>query len=92
MSTQLQKVLSMQHEGFPIAERIFELNPQSPLVRRLAVLVANPDNNDFVSSCASMLLDQALLQEGISPDDSDMPQRMLSMMQELADGKSSVIT
>ncbi|MBD3676755.1 MAG: molecular chaperone HtpG [Planctomycetaceae bacterium] len=92
MSTQLQKVLSMQHEGFPMAERILELNPQAPLIQRLSTLVSNEQNHQFISNCASTLLDQALLQEGISPDDDDMPQRVLSMMQELADGKTSIVT
>jgi molecular chaperone HtpG len=92
MSTQLQKVLSMQHEGFPMSERILELNPQAPLIKRLSVLVGNPENEAFVSDCAATLLDQALLQEGIAPDDSDFTSRLLKMMQQLADGKSSVIT
>ena len=92
MSTQLQKVLSMQHEGFPTAERILELNPQAPLIQRLSSLVGNEQNHEFVTSCANLLLDQALLQEGIAPDDNDMTSRVFGMMQELAEGKSSIIT
>ena len=92
MSTQLQKVLSMQHDDFPKAERILELNPHAPLVNRLSNLVGNEQNHDFVANCAATLLDQALLQEGIAPDDDDMPQRVFGMMQDLADGKSSIVT
>ena len=92
MSTQLQKVLSMQHDDFPMAERILELNPQAPLINKLSVLVGNEQNHDFVANCAATLLDQALLQEGITPDDDDMPKRVFGMMQDLADGKSSIIT
>ena len=92
MSTQLQKVLSMQHEDFPMAERILELNPNAPLITRLSTLVSNEQNHDFIANCASTLLDQALLQEGIAPDDNDMPQRVFGMMQELADGKTSIVT
>jgi len=92
MSTQLQKVLSMQHDDFPKAERILELNPKAPLVKRLSTLVGNEQNHEFIATCASTLLDQALLQEGIAPDDNDMPQRVFGMMQQLADGKSSIVT
>jgi molecular chaperone HtpG len=92
MSTQLQKILSLQHEDFPMSEQILEIKPTSPLVQRLTTLAANQENEGFLKDCALNLLDQALLVEGIAPDGVGLAQRMLNMMQELAGGKSSILT
>jgi len=92
MSTQLQKILSLQHEDFPMSEQILEVNPGSPLIQRLSTLAANDQNEAFLKDCALNLLDQALLVEGIAPDGPGLAQRMLAMMQELAGGKSAILT
>lgn len=92
MSTQLQKLLQMQHEDFPMSEQILEINPRAALIRRLSAISVNPDNEAFLKECGETLLDQALLVEGIAPDGEGLASRMLSMMQQLADGKSSIVT
>jgi molecular chaperone HtpG len=92
MSTQLQKVLSLQHEDFQMSERILEVNPDAPLIKRLSAIAGNPENQQFVRNSGQLLLDQALLQEGIAPDGADMAARITSFMQELAESKSSIIS
>lgn len=92
MSTQLQKVLSLQHEDFQMSERIFEINPDAALIKRLSEISANPENHEFIRNSGQLLLDQALLQEGIAPDGSEMAMRIMNFMQELAEAKSSIIT
>lgn len=91
MSTQLQKVLSLQHEDFQMSERIFEINPNAALIKRLSAISSNPENHEFIRSSGQLLLDQAMLQEGIAPDGSEMASRITNFMQELADAKSSII-
>ncbi len=91
MSMQLQKLLRMQHEDFPMSEQILEINPDAPLIRRLSLLTVNPDNAAFLRECGLNLLDQALLTLGIAPDGEGLAQRMMSMMQQLADGKTAII-
>ncbi|HUG20869.1 MAG TPA: molecular chaperone HtpG [Planctomycetaceae bacterium] len=92
MSTQLQKVLSLQHEDFQMSERIFEVNPDAALIKRLSEISGNPENHEFIRNSGQLLLDQALLQEGIAPDGSEMAMRIMNFMQELAEAKSSIIT
>ena len=48
MSTTMQRVLRMNTPEFEMQKMILEINPGSPLVKRLAELVPNPDNQGFI--------------------------------------------
>src|SRR5690606_824834 len=92
MSSQLQKVLSESHKDFEVSKKILEINPSSPLIRRLSELSVNAQNDSFIEDCGRQLYANALILEGIVPDSEDVVTRMQRFMNELAQSRSSIIT
>jgi molecular chaperone HtpG len=48
MSTTMQRILRMNAPDFEMRRMVLELNPQAPLVQRLADLAVNTDNHAFI--------------------------------------------
>ena len=92
MSAQLQKVLSQVNDDYQNQRRIFEVNPNHPLVSRLAALSANSDNDDFIRTCGEQLFSNASLLEAGLPDSHDSADRVVGFMQELAASRSAIAT
>lgn len=92
MSTQLERVLQMQDKDFEISKRIFEVNPQAPLIQRLCALTANTQHIDFIKECARQLFSNAELQAGLITDPDGIVDRSQSFMQELAQQRSPIVT
>ena len=92
MSAQLQKVLSQVNDDYQNQRRIFEVNPNHPLVNRLAALSANSDNDDFIRTCGEQLFSNASLLEAGLPDSHDSADRVVGFMQELAASRSAIAT
>ena len=90
-STQMQRILRMANKDFPEAARIFEVNPSSPLIRRLCNLSANADHEAFIKQCALQLWTNALILEGVTPDPEDLVSRVQSFMAEAAEKRSPLI-
>ncbi|HUG90261.1 MAG TPA: molecular chaperone HtpG, partial [Planctomycetaceae bacterium] len=91
-STQMQKLLHATHQDFPLAKRIFEVNPRHPLVRRLAELSANADHEPFIAECGRQLFANALILEGLPLDTGEATGRVERFMQELAQKRSPIVT
>ena len=67
-SAQMQKILKqMGSADVPELKPILEINPDSALIDR----IDKSDDEAFISSLSLVLLDQALLQEGIMPQDAN---------------------
>lgn len=92
VSTHLQKVLSMSQQQFEMSKHIFEVNPESSLVKRLRELSVNPDNDEFIKKSGTQLLSVAMLQAGLVPDINEMASSTDELLRELASGKSSIST
>ena len=92
MSTHLQKVLQMSDKDFEMTKRIFEVNPKSPLIQRLASLTANSSHVDFVKECGQQLFANAEMQAGLLPDLESTVNRTYDFMRELAEGRSPIVT
>ena len=90
-SSQLQKVLSMSSQDFEMTKRIFEVNPNSPFIERLATLSANDQHDSFIKQAGMQLFSNAMLLEGLTPDVNAMVDRMQSFMDEMADSRSPVV-
>lgn len=88
-STQLQKVISMQDKNFEMGNRIFEINPQAAIIKRLAEISANEENASFIKQTGRQLFDNAMLQAGLVPDIHSMVSRIDQYLTELAAGKLS---
>jgi molecular chaperone HtpG len=91
LSLQMQRILKQNNRDFPISKRILEVNPDAPLIRRLATLSANPDNEPFIRQCALQLWANTLILEGETAEPEEMVSRVQSLMEQAAQAKSSII-
>lgn len=87
----LQTVISQQMKEFPRSKPVFEVNPRSGLIRRLAELSVNSANDDFIRNCALQLFAGAQLLDGLNPDPQETATRMQQFMEELAETKTTII-
>ena len=90
-TVQMQRVLRMAQRDIPPAARILEVNPDAPLIRRLASLSANPDQDAFLSRCALQLWANAQTLEGTLADPEDSVARVQAFMEEAAEKRSPII-
>lgn len=70
----MERVMRMLDREVEAPKRILELNPEHPLVVNLMAMVEA--GSDRVNTFAELLLDQALLAEGMVPDPSGLLKRM----------------
>jgi molecular chaperone HtpG len=91
LSTQMQRILRQANRDFPAIGRVLEVNPNAPLVKRLAGLASNPGNDGFISLCALQLWSNAMALEGTLADPEEMVARVQDLMEQAASGKSSLI-
>jgi len=84
MSTTMQRILRMNTPEFEMQKMILELNPQAPLVQKLAAMSENSTNPDFVRQCALQLHANAMIQAGLAPDGNEMAARLQNFMLQLA--------
>ena len=91
LSVQLQKLLKANNRDVPASKKIFEVNPDAPLVRRLVTLAANPSNADFVRQCGLQLWANTMILEGETAEPEEMVARVQSLMEQAAASKSSII-
>ncbi|MHC5540480.1 molecular chaperone HtpG [Singulisphaera rosea] len=91
LSTQMQRLLRMSQKDFPTTPRIFEINPSAPLIKRLARLAANPDQDEFIKKCALQLWANTLILEGTITDPEELVARSQSFMEEAAEKRSPLI-
>jgi molecular chaperone HtpG len=81
----------MNDPGFQAGGRILEINPGSPLIRRLAVLGSSHTHDDFIKQCGLQLWSNALLLEGVVTEPEDTVARVQSMLEQAAEAKSPLI-
>ena len=91
MSSQMQRLLKMANKEFTESARILEINPSTPLVRRLCRLSANAQHDDFIKTCALQLWTNAMILDGLTPEPEDMVARVQSFMAEAAEKRSPLI-
>jgi molecular chaperone HtpG len=91
LSTQMQRLLKMSNRDFPESKRILEVNPSSPLIRRLAQLGANRDHDAFIGQCGAQLYANALALEGTVEDPESLVARIQNFMEEAAEKRSPLV-
>ena len=87
----MQRLLKMANKEFTESARILEVNPSSPLVRRLCRLSANDQHDEFIKNCARQLWCNAMILDGLTPEPEDMVARVQSFMAEAAEKRSPLI-
>lgn len=90
MSTTMQRILRMNAPDFEMRRMVLELNPQAPLVQRLADLAVNTDNHAFIRECGRQMHANAMIQAGLAPDGNEMAARLQEFMLQLASQKSAL--
>ena len=65
-SVQMQRLMKqMGADDMPEIKPLLEINPDSPVIRK----IESSDDEDYVSAASLVILDHALLQEGVMPSD-----------------------
>ena len=90
-STQMQRMMKLANKDFPEQARILEINPSSPLIRRLCRLSANAQHDAFIKQVGQQLWSNAMILEGVTPDPEDLVARVQSFMDEAAEKRSPLI-
>ena len=91
LSTQMHRLLEMSGKDVPPSSRVLEVNPDSPLIARLAMLSANADHDAFIKECALQLWSSAMILEGNLPEPEDVAARMQRFVERAAEGKSPIM-
>ncbi|WP_435006853.1 molecular chaperone HtpG [Tundrisphaera lichenicola] len=91
ISLQMQRLLKQNNRDFPISKRILEVNPDASLIKRLAMLSANAENEHFISQCALQLWSNTMILEGETSEPEEMVSRVQSLMEQAAQSKSTII-
>jgi molecular chaperone HtpG len=76
----IERLLRAQHKDMPVSKRIFELNPEHAIVRRLRDLEEKKPASAEVVEWIRLLHDQALLAEGSPIDDPQAFARRVSTL------------
>jgi molecular chaperone HtpG len=80
VSPQMERVMRMLDREVETPKRILELNPKHPFVKNLAAMVADGPESNEVAMFSELLLDQAMLAEGVVPDPSSLLARIQQVM------------
>ena len=64
-SVQMQRLMKQMGGELPEVKPLLEINPDSAVIAR----IENSDDEEFVKALSTVVLDQALLQEGVMPSD-----------------------
>jgi molecular chaperone HtpG len=91
LSVQMQRLLKMANKDFPASRRIFEVNPDAPLIARLAVLSANPQHDEFIRQVGLQLWTNTLILEGELPEPETMVARVQTLLEQAADTRSPIV-
>ena len=91
LSLQMQRLLKQNNREFAVSRRIFEVNPDAALIRRLTQLSGVEENRPFIQQCALQLWANTMLLEGEAAEPEDMVTRVQSLMEQAAQAKSSIV-
>lgn len=80
VSVHAERVIRMLDQEVKSPKRILELNPHHPVVKNLAKIIAKTPNSPQVRTLSELLLDQAMLAEGVVPDPSSLLERLQQVM------------
>jgi molecular chaperone HtpG len=82
-SPNMQRIMKMLDAGAEESPRILELNPSHPIIQKLSALAAKDPNAERVKEWSELLLDQALLAEGVVKEPALLVKRIQSLFAEV---------
>ena len=83
-SVQMEKIMRMVNKDYPLAKRVFEINPGHPLIRKMVSLHQADPAAPLLRNLALQLLDNMKLREGIVSDTETTIARIQQIMPTLA--------
>jgi molecular chaperone HtpG len=78
---EMDRVRRMLEKDFTIPKKIVEINRAHPLIKNLAALTADTQNQTVVDDCIEQLYENGLLLEGLHPNPADMVGRIQALME-----------
>jgi molecular chaperone HtpG len=82
----MQRIMKMLDAKAEDSPRILELNPSHPIIKNLSALGTSDPTSQRIAQWSELLLDQALLAEGIVRDPIDLVKRIQSLFTEVTTG------
>jgi len=79
-----ERIMKMLDERTSETKRILELNPTHPIVKNLHALAKREPHSEKVKEWSEILLDQALLAEGVVQDPAKLVQRIQALLTEVS--------
>jgi molecular chaperone HtpG len=79
-----ERIMKLMDQASPEAKRILELNPAHPIVKNLNALAEKNPDSERVASFAELLLDQALLAEGVVQNPAELVKRLQGLLTEVS--------
>jgi molecular chaperone HtpG len=76
----MERIMKMMDERAQQAKRILEVNPKHPVVQNLALLAKTELHSDRVKAYSELLLDQALLAEGVVENPAALVARIQDLL------------
>jgi molecular chaperone HtpG len=83
-----ERIMKLMDQATGEAKRILELNPAHPIVKNLNTVAKRTPDSERVATWAELLLDQALLAEGVVPDPAQLVKRVQTLLTEVSDAAS----
>jgi molecular chaperone HtpG len=79
-----ERIMKLMDQASTESKRILELNPTHPIVKNLSALAAREPESPRVATWAELLLDQALLAEGVVQDPAQLVKRVQDLLTEVS--------
>jgi molecular chaperone HtpG len=79
-----ERIMRLMDQAATESRRILELNPAHPIVKNLSALAKRDPESPRVATWAELLLDQALLAEGVVQDPAQLVKRVQDLLTEVS--------
>ena len=84
MSVQMEKMMKMMNQDFPISKRQLEINLSHPINRNLSELLQKNKSNPFLKDAVEQLFKNALLIEGLLENPVEILPQINQFMEDAA--------
>ncbi len=79
-SIQMEKIMKMMNKDFEITKKIFEINPENPLIKKMQELYKKDKDSEKLKNLAIHLLESQMLREGLIKDLNEYIERSEKIM------------
>ncbi len=84
LGANMERILRMMDDKVPEAKRILELNPESSIVQSIGRLAERDAASPLLTEWSEMLLEQALLADGVVEDPARLVRHLQALLAEVA--------